>query len=147
MNLLYKAFFTLLVLFGFSFNSSLNATYIDRQQSDPLELGVSLETEFWTLVQEHNVKRFSKKLAPIFQGLNISGSYTREQQISGLAGATLTGFAINNPVVTRSGNTLVITYNFVATDSNLTNGPSITIWKKYGCSWKIVSHSYVPFLQ
>ena len=114
---------------------------------DATALGLTLETRFWTLVQNQKVEKFSKKIAHIFQGLNIQGIYTREEQITGLTGATLTSFEIQNPKGTRSGNTIVFSYEFIiGAGSSLTPGPDISIWKKHGDSWKIVSHSYVPFL-
>ncbi len=131
--------------------SALNFTTLHadhhHSQSDDLELGIALETEYWTLVQNKNVKKFSAKLLPIFQGLNILGVYTREEQISGLAASTLFSFSINNPVSHRSGDTLVFSYDFVAIGSGLTSGPSITVWRKHKHSWKIASHSYVPFVE
>lgn len=131
-----------------SFHNPLNA-FCDRhphESKDPLELALALETNFWTLVQNHEVKKFSKLLASIFQGINISGAFDREEEIAGLATATLSSFSLNNPRATRFRDVLVFTYDFVATDSNLTNGPTISVWKKHDHSWKIVSHSFVPFL-
>lgn len=134
------------VLSSFSFNASLNANSHDSQYTDALELGIYLESKFWTSVQDQNVKEFSNSLAHIFQGLNISGVYTREQQIEGLTGATLANFTFNNPIATRLHDVLVFSYDFVAIGSDLTSGPSITVWKKHAHCWKIVSHSYVPFI-
>ena len=133
-------------LFAFS-ALSLNIAYANchHPSSDDLELGIELETNYWTQVQEHNVKEFSHLIAPIFQGINISGVYTRDQQIAGLAKSTLASFSINNPIAKRDHDVLVFSYDFVAIESNLTNGPSITVWKKIDCSWKIISHTYVPF--
>ncbi|WP_068469555.1 nuclear transport factor 2 family protein [Candidatus Protochlamydia phocaeensis] len=136
----------LFALSAISVNMPVNAEGFHRHHSDDdVELGFLLETQFWTAVQNRDIDRFSKKLAPIFQGLNISGAYTREQQITGLANSTLISFVIDNPVATRFQNTLIFSYDFVAVGSGLTSGPSITVWKKYGYSWRIVSHSYVPF--
>lgn len=117
------------------------------EQSDATTLGLALETRFWTLVQSQKVKKFSRMIPHIFQGLSIQGIYNREQQITGLTGATLTGFEIQNPKGTRTGDTLVFSYEFIVeAGSDLMPGPDVSIWKKYGKSWKIVSHSYVPFL-
>lgn len=148
MQRLYRLSFcaSLLILSSLSFNALLMAdSHHHHRQTDDLELGIELETKFWTLVQNHEVEKFSKKLTPIFQGLNVSGAYTRDQQIEGLAAATLTNFAIYNPVATRFHDILVFSYDFVAIGNGLTSGPTITIWKKYSHSWKIISHSYVPF--
>lgn len=108
------------------------------------ELGIALETEFWNLVQEHDIPGYSEKLSRIFQGSNSDGIYTREEQIVGLVGAKLESFVLADPVTTRHHDILVFSYNFRASGSNLVSGPSITVWKKSGCHWKIVSHSYFP---
>lgn len=126
--------------------TTLTAENSNHQNSENLKLGISLETRFWNLVQKQEVEEFSEKLAPIFQGLNVSGVYTRSQQIAGLAQASLISFQIRNPIATRSQDVLVFSYEFVAVGTGLTSGPSITVWKKHEHTWKIVSHSYVPFL-
>lgn len=141
---------TLFSLSSLSFNTDLHALNVEAKahghhSEDAVRLGTRLETEFWTLVQDQNIKEFSKKFTKIYQGFNISGAFSRSQQIKGLTGATLSGFTINNPVATRFQDVLVFSYDFVAFDSNLVSGPSVTIWKKYNKTWKIVSHSYVPF--
>lgn len=136
---------SLFVLSALSFNTTLNADDNSCNHSNSLELGIALETNYWNLVQEQNVKKFSNKIAHIFQGLNISGIYTRDQQIDGLTGATLRSFCIKNPIAHRFEDVLVFSYDFIARGSDLTSGPTLTVWRKYENSWKIVSHSYVPF--
>lgn len=138
---------SLFALSTLSFNapSDINNCHPSDKHLNALELGIKLETHFWKLVQQQKINQFSDELAHIFQGLNIEGIYTRKQQINGLTGATLASFNINNPVAKREGDLLVFSYNFVAHESDLTNGPSLTVWKRYKNSWKIVSHSYVPF--
>ena len=116
-----------------------------HRHQDALELGIALETEFWTLVQKQKVDKFSKKISPIFQGLNESGVYNRREQIDSLTGVTLTSFLINNPKSHRSHDVLVFSYDFIALGSDLLSGPSLTVWRKIDGSWKMVSHSYVPF--
>lgn len=112
-----------------------------------LELGIRLETCFWKTVQRQNICELSQKISAIFQGLNISGIYTREEQISGLTGVLLPFFEINDPVATRCNDVLVFSYEFVApVESGLISGPSLTVWRKENRCWKIVSHSYVPFI-
>lgn len=140
------ALFALCALLGLSFNTPLNAGEKNHQQQKNLELGLSLETKFWNAVQKGNDKRISSMLSPIFQGLSISGPYTRKQQIDGLAGTPLIGFGINQPEATRSGKDLVFSYMLVAIGDGITSGPQVTVWRKKGSSWEIISHSYVPFL-
>lgn len=140
-------FVSLFVLSVLSFNMTLSADNHSCNHSNSLELGIALETNYWTLVQEQKVKKFSNKIAHIFQGLNVSGIYTRAQQIDGLTGATLARFRIKNPIAHRFEDVLVFSYDFIATGSDLTSGPTMTVWKKYDLSWKIVSHSYVPFIK
>lgn len=137
---------SLLTLSIVCFTSPLNAESQNQQNAENLKLGISLETKFWNLVQQHNVEKFSEKLAYIFQGLNASGVYTRQQQITGLSEAGLISFQLRNPKATRSHDVLVFSYEFIAVGTGLTSGPSITVWKKYKNSWKIVSHSYVELI-
>lgn len=125
-------------------STPVHADFFSHHKDDALILGVELETEFWTLVQEHNVRGFSKKLSKIFQGLNINGAYTRADQISGLSSANLTGFTITNPVATRFKDALVLTYILTATGTGITSGPNISTWKKHEGKWKMISHCYVP---
>lgn len=138
---------SLFTLSSVSFNATLNAESRHHHKSDALELGIALETRFWNLVENHNVEKFSAKLAHIFQGLNVSGVYTIEEQINGLAQANLVSFEINNPKSHRFSDILVFSYDFVASGTGLTSGPSITVWKKDDNYWKIISHSYVPFVK
>lgn len=138
----FKAIFCLSIL-NFSFCTAAAQVEDHRFQSD-LELGVFLETRFWNLVEQHDVPGFSDEISHIFQGLNASGVYSRENQITGLAGVTIDSFAINDPIVTRHCDVLVIGYNFAATGEGIVSGPSISVWKKTERSWKWVSHSYFP---
>lgn len=127
--------------------ASLHAKPCKCNSSNELELGLQLETNFWKTVQKQNIDKLSKKIARIFQGINIAGIYTREEQISGLTGVTLTNFAITHPVSHCRKDVLVFSYDFFApVESGLINGPTLSVWKKFGDSWKMVSHSYVPFL-
>lgn len=135
----------ILCLSALNCSNKLIAIDIQNRQERTLELGIHLETGFWNLVKRQENKRAAKKIALAFQGLNKHGIYDREQQIDGLTGTTLNHFSIKNPVAHRSQNVLVFSYDFVAAGSDLTSGPNITIWKKDGKSWRIVSHSYVPF--
>jgi hypothetical protein len=133
-----------LSLSGLSFQTPLLADY---HRYDALELGLALEIEFWTLVQNHEVKKFSRKLAPIFQGLNIERIFSKEEQIEALARSILINFDIRNPKATRSGNVLVFSYNFIAAGTGVTSGPTLSVWKKDDKIWKMVSHSFVPFIE
>ncbi len=148
---------SLFILLAVSFYADLSAHHSSHSSdhchdskddpSNATALGLALETRFWTFVQNQQVEKFSKKISSIFQGLNIQGIYTREEQIAGLATSTLTSFEILNPKGTRSGDVLVFSYEFiVGVGSDLTPGPELTIWKKHGDSWQMVSQSYVPFL-
>jgi hypothetical protein len=136
----------LLTLSSFSYQASLHAE-CHHCQDDALKLGIELETNFWNLVKRHEVHKFSKKLAPIFQGLSINGVFTREQQIDSLARITLIGFKIENPRATCSGNVLVFSYDFIADGIGLTNGPTTSVWKKYHHAWRMINHSFVPFVE
>lgn len=137
---------------------------------DPTKLGKQLETQFWNAVKKQNVNRFSDKLAHIFQGLNLEGVYTREEQIDGLTGAVIVSFEINNGVGHRRGKDLVFSYDLMTVSDDVVSGPNLSIWRFYplkgnerledhsSCSesssgnnnhkgvWKMISHSYVPLL-
>jgi hypothetical protein len=137
---LYAGIFSVSLLNIGSMNQLAACSHCEHAQEANLELGVRLETEFWTLVQQKG--DFAEKLSRIFQGLNAKGPYTRENQIVGLQKANLLGFTINNPVVTRHQDTLVITYYLAAVGTGIVSGPDITVWKKHNHEWKIISHSY-----
>lgn len=149
---LYKAFklglsVSLLALSGLSFHAAtLNAASGHHCESDS-ELGLKLENRFWNSVKNQNIWELSEQLAPNFQGLNISGIYSKskEEQVRGLTGVTLSSFTIHQPHATRDGDILVFSYEFrINGKPPLTGGPNLSVWKKYGDCWKMVNHSYVP---
>lgn len=141
----YAIFFAFIV-WGFH-PTLLEGRGCDCHFSSDLELGLHLERNFWNAVQKQNIAKLSRKIAQIFQGLRISGIYTREEQITGLTGVTLSTFALNNPIAHCHKDVLVFSYDFVApVESGLTSGPTLSVWNKVGNAWKLVSHSYVPFL-
>lgn len=109
------------------------------------KLAMALVAKFWKEVEHQNVEGYSKLLAIGFQGLNISGHYNRNDQISGLEGLTVTKFKLKNLIAARYLDTLVISYDFLAQGTGVTSGPSIDIWHQEKCHWELVSHSYVPF--
>lgn len=110
------------------------------------KLAKHLVDKFWNDVKRQDVHAYSHLLAARFQGLNTSGHYNKEDQISGLEGLTVTSFKIKNLIASRYGKTLVISYDFLAEGQGIVSGPSTDIWHKKKCQWKLVSHSYVPFL-
>ncbi|MBS0635323.1 MAG: hypothetical protein JSR37_07670 [Verrucomicrobia bacterium] len=107
--------------------------------------GYRLVHSFWNCVMNQDVVCYSKKLACNFQGLNLDGVYTQQDQISGLLGLTVTSFELQNLLTAKSGNTLVISYDLYATGEGIVSGPSIDVWHKTHDGWKMISHSYVPF--
>lgn len=111
-----------------------------------LKLGLALETRFWKAVQKQQVRMFSNMLDETFQGLAVSGVFTRKEFIATLTGKTLTHFEFINPIVRSSKNTLVISYDFLGTGSDVTEGPTVDTWIKKNGAWKMTSSSFVPFL-
>lgn len=114
-----------------------------REQSTQ-QLGFELETQFWNLVQKHDVKGFSEKISDAFQADSFLGILNRDQEIAGLSNGGLQTFTLQNMVVTRDHNVLIVSYIFEAISAHLTNGPTISVWKKSGSEWKLVSHSFFP---
>lgn len=108
-------------------------------------LATHLVTKFWNDVKEQDVTAYSRLIAKRFQGLNTAGHYNKDEQIAGLQGLTVTAFTLNNLIAARYEDTLVISYDFLAEGSGIVSGPSIDIWHKKKCRWKLISHSYVPF--
>ncbi len=107
--------------------------------------GYHLVHSFWESVMRQDVESYSHKLSHNFQGLNTDGIYNRHDQITGLSGLTVTSFQLENLKTSRSGKTLVISYDFYATGDGIVSGPSIDVWQKCDKTWKQISHSYVPF--
>ncbi len=125
--------------------TSQNA-YAEETFHTPTEqLAKKLVKRFWTAVKHQHVHAYSNLLAPQFQGMNISGSFTRSQQISGLKNLTLTKFKISQLVASRHNDALVVTYNFTAKGKHVVSGPSMDIWQRQGRHWKQISHTYVPY--
>lgn len=125
--------------------TSHNAYAEETFHTPTKQLARKLVTRFWTAVKHQHVNAYSNLLAPQFQGMNISGSFTRNQQISSLKTIRMTHFKISQLVASRHKDTLVVTYNFTAKGKNITSGPSMDIWQRQGSHWKQVSHTYVPY--
>ena len=122
-----------------------NSKYHCNGTASAKKLGEKLEHEFWNNVKNQNVKAYSYLLAEIFQGLSITGVYSREDEINGLKQATLKKFRIENLCATQRKDVLVVSYDLVAHGKGITSGPEIDVWNKIKDEWKIVSSSYVPF--
>lgn len=109
-------------------------------------LGLGLETNFWSAVQNSDLGWLNSQISPAFQALSDTGVLTRDQEIAGLMQADITGFSINNVVVTRKHSIIVITYTLTTTGTGITDGPNMSTWKKTDHGWKMVSHAFFPFL-
>lgn len=136
--------FFVLVIFCASF-MTLSASHADHQVQSDLKLALSLENDFWLAVQKDKINHLKKMISSEFQGLSPDGPYDKKQQVKGLKDASLLGFGINNPVVTREGDNLIFSYTLVAIGNGITNGPNLSTWKKHHSNWKMISHSYAPF--
>lgn len=112
------------------------------------KLGSCLVTEYWHNVQVQNVEGYSTSIAQNYKALNESGFYGRDEQIAGLERANLKKFRLENLSTAQYGDTLVVSYDFIAKSTGLTSGPSIDVWHKMPkCKmWKLVTHFYVPFV-
>jgi len=139
-------------LFIFGMLSSVCITKPALAQSHTLskeaseqKLAFKLVTKYWKAVERQDVKLYSHFLAPHFQGINISGIYTRNDQISGLESLTVTSFKLENLKASSFNDTLVISYDFQAQGQGIVSGPSMDIWHKKHNKWKLISHTYVPF--
>lgn len=110
------------------------------------KLANTLVHRFWRDVEEQDVAGYSRQIALRFQGLNISGHYDRDEQIAGLESLTVTKFKIKNLSAAKYEDTLVVSYDFLAKGEGVTSGPCIDVWFHRNGEWKLISHSYVPFL-
>jgi len=115
-------------------------------QSSSDRLAHELVHQFWNDVKLGDVDAYSRLIESNFQGLNTKGIYNRNNQISGLEGLTVKSFSIKDLVAAKSGDTLVISYQFHARGTGIVSGPSIDVWSKRKFRWKLISHSYVPFI-
>lgn len=143
------AFLGIILLAVTSFSGSLHAKSSRCSVSDrlsPLELGLALETEFWTAVQEQHINKFTKMVDRTFQGLILSGVITRQDWIDSLTGKTLASFRFENAIASRKKNVLVISYDFFGTGSDVTDGPTVDTWIKKDGVWTMTSTSFVPLL-
>lgn len=127
-----------LVAFECSTSSSIN-------ESDQ-KLGRKLVNQYWNDVKHQDVQSYANKISKHFHGISIQGIYDKCQQVNGLENLTVTSFRLENLVAVRYCNTLEISYNFHAEGEGIVSGPSIDIWHKKGEKWKLISHTYVPFL-
>lgn len=110
-------------------------------------LAKHLISSYWSEVVDQDVSGYSSLISKKFQGLNESGHYDRQEQISGLKDLTVTQFKLKNLIAARFGDTIVASYDFIAEGSGVTSGPSLDVWHQKEKCWKLVSHSYVPFKQ
>ncbi|MBA3239523.1 MAG: nuclear transport factor 2 family protein [Parachlamydiaceae bacterium] len=118
----------------------------DCSKESAKKLGRKLVEQLWRDVKYQRVHAYSALLADNFKGLSESGHYSRHDQIVGFENATLIDFDIRRLTAERYGDSLVVSYNFVAESKGLTSGPNIDFWHKIDCKWTLVGHSYVPFL-
>lgn len=141
----------LLALGMLSFSQSLDAVECSSESSSShhhsgQKLGRRLVTFFWNNVKAQNVSVYSDLIADRFHGLNIQGIYNKCQQVSGLKSLTVTKFKLKHLKTVKYHHTLEISYDFHAKGVGIVSGPSIDIWHRHGKEWKLISHSYVPFL-
>lgn len=136
-SVLFKGLFFSLLLMGFT-----TAAFADQ---DVTREAKKLEDHFWKLVQKHDTKGLEKTISPIFQGLNVDGPYSKQEQIDGLAGADLESFTLTDFIAHGDKNTIVSTYTFEFVGSGLTPGFNLSIWEKKDNQWHLIGHSYVPF--
>ncbi len=137
-------FYVLFCICSCSFLSAAHVA-VKEENSSNQTTGYHLVNSFWNSVMKQDIGKYSSKLACNFQGLNIDGIFNRQEQIAGLSSLTVTSFYLSNLTTSRSGETLVISYDFYATGNGIVSGPSIDVWQKCGKKWKQISHSYVPF--
>ncbi len=138
---------SLFVLGSFCVNQTAQADECANSYSEisTEKLARSLVKHFWNEVKEQNVIGYSHLITNDFQGINVEGIFNKEDQVSGLQSSRVTKFKLKDLIAARHGNTLVISYEFLAEGSGIVSGPSIDIWYKKEGHWKIISHSYVPF--
>lgn len=139
---LLRACFFMLFLTIFCVGTPTKAHADNNDLASIQRLALELETNFWTLVENHSAEELKEKISDIFQGQNPNGFTNRSQFIAGLLKASPTSFSLNNLIATRNHNVLVVTYNFSAAGTGLVNGPTISVWKKGEHHWKLISHSY-----
>ncbi len=124
-------------------SGSVQAESHSHEDND-LELGLKLETKFWTAVENQDVEKYSEKLSHIFQARSPTALYTREETINWLATVTLTSFTVTEETATRADNTLVVSYLFTATGTNIsTSSTIVSVWKKQKGHWKLISRAFV----
>ena len=116
---------------------------LDRSLEDfDQNLGFDLETNFWNTVKKHERTALSKKISRIFGGVSPSGIYFRRDQIHGLLKGRIRTYSLENFQSKRQDDVIINTYNFEYTGTGLVEGPVVSVWKKFGKHWKMVSESY-----
>lgn len=135
------------VVINMSCGPSLRAYEISPERhEDARALGIHLEKRFWNLVYAHDARGLNKIISPVFQGVSPFGIDNKYTKITELLNSTMQGFVLKHVHVKKYLDFLVITYRFEAAGSNLTDGNTISTWKKVGSHWKMVSHSFFPTL-
>lgn len=138
----FKACFLVLLLCIFCSFGAPTKAYADNDLEHTRRLGLELETNFWTLVENHNTKGLKEKVSPIFQGQNPTAFQNRDQFIASLLPSQLTSFTFSKFIATQHHNVLVISYEFFPVGTGLVNGSNISVWKKGEHHWKMISHSF-----
>lgn len=134
-----KIYSLILMLAMFWNGNAIAADHCDRPITS---FAIELETNFWNLVQDHDVEGFSNKMSHIFQGLGPSGIISRDQQIASLSNANIDVFSLLNVVVTHHHGVIIISYYFSVVGTGVVSGPTISVWKQEKHHWKMISHSY-----
>jgi hypothetical protein len=150
LGLLLGAFSLSLLTVGSSTKAySLPSYVVPISDSEVLELATGLEDTFWTAVVNHDSRKLSKLLADEFLGISLAGVITRDEELVLLNDSHLPSYTLTNVYATRKHDVVVLTYLFTNPDpvtSGLIDGYNISTWVKSDHHWKLVSHSFFPFL-
>ncbi len=124
--------------------SSAQAAPVETTPGNNIELGLELETNFWKAVLEKDVKKYSDKLSHIDQNIINNGDVSDKiQKIAALSSLLFSDFAIQNAVVTKTDDHLIISYNLILIEqATSTTFHVLTTWKEHDKQWKIVSQAF-----
>ncbi len=103
-----------------------------------------METNFWKAILEKDVKKYSDKLSHVVQNIDCDSDVSdKNQTMAALSSILFSDFAIQDAIVTKTGDHLVISYTLVLIElATSTTFHVLTTWKEHDKQWKIVSQAF-----
>ncbi len=118
-----------------------------NEKEDAPTMGKDLVETVWKYMKQGDIDQLKTIMADDFQSLHQDGSRDKNEELELISGLDLGEYKLTDFVVTRNGNTLVVTY-FVSVEETIEGermdskpAPRMSTFVKLGEDWKWVAHA------